>query len=292
MSTLPHEHLSDEDAEKEYQEIQAEIAKEKGQDPDKKDPEEEGEHKEPEDQDEPGEDDDKSKRTEHQPREKSQDVDPDKEPEDGKKDMVPLSKYQDTKKTLEGENATLQSEVERLTLELNQSNTKKAIGDKVKAYAEKHGMSEEAALDLVMLVKGENALDADTKVVIEKSQNLIKKQEAEEKFNQELADFINEFPEAADQKDVLRAKAFEKDNLNRSLFEIYHRFAKPEESAPKKKTGEASRPARSTVQTFDVKTVAERVSKGVAKPFDGLSEAQVDEVFDYMEKHGSRYTNK
>jgi hypothetical protein len=280
--------MSDAEAQKEVEDIQAEIAKERGEDPSQKkeDTNEPGDHEaEKDSKDETKEDDTTS----------TDEEDEVIEPRTALKDdqKVPLSKYQDTKKGLETKLSEKDVEIARLTEELNTSKTSKAIGDKVKAYAEKHSMDESAVLDMVQLIRGENELDTSTKQVIEKSALLIKKQEALDKFQSELNDFITEFPDAAEKAAEIQKLAFAKDNLNKPLYEIYHRFVKTGETVatPGKKTGEVSRGvSRTTVQKFDVTKVVEKINAGTAKPFEGLNDTQIDEVFAHMEKTGSRYS--
>jgi hypothetical protein len=291
-----HEPMTEEEAQKEYEDIQAEIARGKGQPSQKKDPEEkvttEDEPDAGKGADDKGDDDDKSRNPDRREVPPKSD-DPGIEPDDADKgkQTVPLSKYQETKKTLEGEKATLATKVEELTAELNKAKTAGQIGDKVKSFSDKHGIAEEAVLDLVQLVRGESELDPGTKEVIKKAEISLKKQEAEDKFSQELAGFFADTPEAKDYEAEMRAKAFEKGNLDKSLFEIFHRFVKPADGQPKKKTGEANRGAtRQTTTTFDPAKTAEGLEKGTIK-INSLTTEQQDQVFDYMEKTGSRYTN-
>lgn len=292
---MPDINMSDEEAKKEYDDIQAEIAKEKGINPEKKeDPEKEEEKSEPAESEEDAADkaeDRPQQKREPLPEDGDEDIDLEDEPKDNRK--VPLSKYQDTKKALEAEKAGLQSQVEKLTADLNREKTAKGISDKVKTYAEKHGMAEDAVLDLVQLVKGESELDKDTKSVIEKSALALKKAEAEEKFQTELSQFIAENPDAKGHEAELRAKAFEKGNLDKSLFEIFVRNFKTDAPIERKKTGEVSRTvSRTNTTVFNPQKIIEKVESGAAKPFEGLTDTQIDEVFELMEKTGSRYIKR
>lgn len=284
--------MSDEEARLEVEDIKATIAKEKGFDPEKEDPEKKEDAEEPDHQDEDDNaNDDKSKQERQDPADVGEkDVDPESPKTRG--ETVPLSKFQETKKTLEAKAQDLQSQVETLTEQLNRDNTEKSIGDKVKKFAEKTGMDESAVLDLVAMVRGESALDKDTKEVIEKSALALKKAEAQEQFDSEISAFLAEFPDAADHERELRTKALEKGNLDKSLFEVFNRFVKPDITT-KKKTGESGRgSSRSSAPTFDLQKVIEKVSNGTPKPFEGLTKEQEDQVFDYMEKTGSRYNGR
>lgn len=284
--------MTEAEAKAEHDAIQAEIAKEKGYEAEEAAPEKEEEVDEPADdtelEDEPTGKPERKVR-EALPEDEDEGIDPESESKNDRK--IPLSKYQATKKKLETENLEKAAEIERLTTELNKQKTDKTVSEKVKAYAEKTGQSEEDILDLVQLIRGDNALDKETREVIQQSAIALKKQAALDAFQSEVDTFVEEFPEAAGHEADFRKLAFEKENLGKSLYEIYHRQIKSD-PAPKKKTGEVSRGAtRQTGTAFDVDKIIAKAESGASKPFDGLSDAQIDEVFAKMEKTGSRYTN-
>ncbi len=265
--------MSDAEAKAEYDSIQREIAESKGhkvEDPVGDEPKEgEGE---------PG--DDKDPKVDP-PAADPVDVDPkDPEPKD---DRIPLKKFLDTKNTLESEKADLKATVEKLTADLQRATTSKGMSEKIKVFSEKHGMEQAAALDLVQLVLDEVKPTEAT----QKIEHFIKKQETDEKFEHELSALLADSPEALERANEIRALAFEEGNLDKSLYEIYHRFVKPTE---KKKTGESSRVARPVVRTgFDIKSVMDKVAANTPGALNGLTDEQVDQVFAAMEKTGSRY---
>ena len=276
---MTNQQMSEEEAKKEHDDIQAEIARERGEK--REAPKEEEAEEEKRDEGEAGDVTDPEEKD--PPEADSEGVDPKDEPRD---DRVPLKKFQETKKNLEGEKAELQSKVVELTEALKKATTSKGMSDKIKSFSEKHGMEEAAALDLVQLVLDEVKPSEAT----QKIEHFIKKQEIDEKFQSELDAFIAENPEAADRADEIRAKAFEEGNLDKSLFEVFHRFVKPTE---KKKTGESSRNTRTPGKVgFDVNKVIEDAKANKPGALKGLTNEQLDQVFEEMDKTGSRYNNR
>lgn len=276
---MPNVEMSQKEAEEEVRSINEEIAKEKGisPEPPKKD---EGEPAGPE-----APLDENLEEPSIPPERKV--IEPTNRERD---DRIPLSKYQETKKALEEEKASLSAKVEQLTADLVKATTSQAMGDRLKKFSETHGISEDAARDMVQIVLDEVKPKADD-TTTKKVELFIKKQEAEEKFQGELAHLFQEVPEAAEYAAEIRTQAFASGNLERSLYEIFHRFVKTD-TTERKKTGETSRPSRGNQTGFDVKKVIEKINSGAAKPFEGLTSEQTDQVFSYMEKTGSRYTNR
>ncbi len=293
--------MSEADAKKEHDDIQREIAESKGIKVDPKDEvppdEEKGEDEEPGEVKEPKvtpkskEDDDTE---DDDADDEGEDVDPADDSEKPRKKSL-LGKLQHEKhlrQTAEADAAKAKADLAKLTEDLRRTKTADAMKDKVKAYAEKHGMSEEAAMDLVLLTQDVNKPDESTRSVLEKSKALIQKDEASKAFETELSSLIGEIPEAADLREKIQAEAYKPENLTKSLFEIYHRLNRAP-VIPKKKTGEASRgaPGRETnANTFDVKAVAAKVESGQQGALNGLSGEEVDKVFALLEKKGSRYS--
>ena len=270
--------MSDAEAKAEHDDIQAEIAREKGIAVEK--PAEAAEV--PAKGDEPENDEVPADEAEELPEEEKPDVDPAIPP----KDFVPLRKFQDTKKTLEDKVGTLESKVQQLTQDLATATTSKDMQAEIKAFSEKHGMAEDAALDLVQLVLDK----VKPTEALSKVENFIKKQEIDEKFQSEFDSFVAESPEAADRANEIKALAFKEEYASMSLYEIFHRFVKPTE---KKKTGESSRTTRAAVRTgFDPKAVIEKLKANTPGAMDGLTPEQQDQVFETMEKTGSRYNNR
>lgn len=294
-SHTPSVSLSEEEAKKEHDDIQAEIARSKGIKPEGDDDPSEDKGKDVE----PGKSDDEVDPKKEDPTKDEEDLDPedvDPEEEEIPKTRKPslLGKYQNEKKDREAAQARvaeLEQSVAKLTDDLNRTKTADQLKDKVKAYAEKHGMSEEAAMDLVLLAKEGLQPDSETKSILQESKVLIQKNKANQDFESEFSKLIVELPEAEQVRDKIRQAAFKDENLSRSLFEIFHRLQRDTTPA-KKKTGEAPRGAigrDATVKTFDVKAVAEKVKSGQSGSLQGLSGEQQDEVFAYLDKEGSRY---
>lgn len=299
--------MSAEDAQKEHDDIQAEIAKEQGIDPETGKPlakDKAEEHRDPADEDE-----DPTKDPADPPKKPKDDKDPedpeededdpeDEDPEGRKpKQRIPLSKLQDFKKKSRQEKETLisqladkENKIKELEGKLSDSTTSEDRKKQIQAYAEKHGMEVDAVEELLDLVP-KPTLDPQ----IEKSAKLIeiegKKLQAETDFKNELDTLIEEFPEAEDVRDAIRKEAFKKENLSKSLYEIYTRYVKTE-TLPKKKTGEVSRSANRAAApaTTDIGKIIENAEKGLPGALEGLSDDILDKVFEEMGKRGSRYS--
>ena len=290
--------MTDEEAKQEHDDIQAELAKKHGveakpeEKPEDEDVEkEEAVEEEHETKDEP---DEPEKEDEDEPKAKKDKEDKDLvDPEDPKSSRyMPISKYQDLKREDREIIAAKDKKIQELSDELNKAKTVSAIGDKVKTFAEKHGVTEEMAIDLVTLVKGENALDPKTQEILQKTEARFKKEELTEAFENEFADLVKETPEAASLKETLKAKAYEKDNLNRSLYEIFHRQLK---TAPeKKKTAESTRASsgRENGKSLDFNKIAEDIKNNVSGALGKLSGEDQDRFFDWAEQNSSRYQFK
>lgn len=264
--------MTEEEAKKEHDEIQAEIAKSKGQgEPEKKPEEDKGD--EPDVTEDPEEVD---------PADKGEEGVEPKKPETD--DSIPLPKYMQLKNDSAKEKAELETKVSDLTEALKKATTSKGMDEKINKIAETHGMPAEAVRDLAQMILDE-VKPAETNKAVEA---FIRKQEADEKFQAEFAQLVEDVPGATDRLDEIRAKAFEEGNLDKSLFEIYHRLDKP---AGKKKTGESSRPSRvAATAGFDPKKVIEKLNSGASGALEGLTPEQQDQVFALMEKSGSRYS--
>lgn len=290
--------MSDEDAKKELDEINAKIAEEKGLDPktgeplDKKiDPPQEEEPedkkkkeespKEEEDKDEPADD-------------KKLEEEGDEPAKERKSRYIPLSKYQDTKKTLEASNAKKDAEIAELSKKLADIDTAKARDAKVKAYAEKHGKTEEEVRELLEIqdVPAPEAPKKTDAPAVELSA-ADKKAAAESAFKTELDGLIEELPEAKDHADKVRELAFKKGNETKSLYEIFMREIKPELPS-KKKTGESGRGAagRESGKTPDFAKIAADIKANKPGVLEALNGEEQDAFFDWADKNGSRYTRK
>lgn len=273
--------LSEAEAKKEYEDIQAELAAanegEKPKEEEKPIPDEPEENPNPkEEKDEP----------EDQPEEAEKPV----EVKQRRGEMVPLSKYQTVKKESEDALKGKDEVIANLTAELNKSKTQKEMGTVVKQFAEKHGVTEDFVLEMADMLKGQSALDPDTAATLKKSQAFIAKQEAEEAFQSEFQGLVADYPEAAERMQEVRTQAYKDGNLNKSLFEIYTRYVKPADPV-RKKTGETTtRSGRDNAgDKFDLQKTADRVYKQEPGALKGLTDEQTDAVFDHIAKNGSRY---
>ncbi len=289
--------ISEDDAKKEHDSIQEEIAKEHGDDTKLDD----------DNLDDEGDElDDKKKKSED---DLDSDDDEDEDAEDDDSDegaksrkpptregrAVPVAKYQELKRTsrekLNAANDAL-SEKDRKIAELNEklaaTQTTDEMKKKVKDYAEKHGKTEEEVIELLQLLP-KATLDPETKAAERRVQLQAKKAEAEEAYQNELQELLRETPEAKDQAEAIRKAAFKDKNLTKSLYEIFHREIKP--GLTSKKTAETSRPSRrDNAGEPDYKKIMEDLNKNVPGAMDGLTEKQLDTLFDLMDKTGSRYT--
>lgn len=286
--------ITQEEADAEVKSINEEIAREKGINPPEKkaddtpkeeepaeekpteDPKKPEEGKKPEDGDEDDDEGDDS------------DDDEDEDDKGPKKRHVSLRKYTKLTEKLNDKDAT----IAKLTADLNKATTTSGAKEKVRAFAEKHGWSEEQVVEFLDLTKSESALDPDVLETIKESKQLVEKAKAEKAFNSEVAELISEFPEAKDVVDLLKKEAFKKENLERSLYEVFVRFVKPTLAPPPHKGAESTRANRTTTASkdFDPAKIAERVKAGENGLLNGLTGDQQDKVFEFMEKSGSRYS--
>ncbi len=297
--------MTEEEAEKEFKEIQAELNKEHGVEP-------EPEVKKPKDSDE-SEDSDATESEEveddsnSEKDEKKVDEDLDKKEGEEKEEptpelrrpsrTVPARKYQELKRTSREELETKEAKIAELTRELDEAKTTSAMSGKIKDFAEKHSMSEDMVKDLANILGKSAQLDPKTEGILKKTEIALQKQEANEAFENEFEELIQDHPEAASLREDIRKRAYKDDNLKKSLFEIYIRQVKPtiEATPPKKKTGEPSRGSgsnRVATTGFDLAKVAEKVEKQIPGALEGLDGEQQDKVFDYLSKKGSRYSRK
>lgn len=301
------DNMTEDEAQKEVDEINADIARSKGIDPETGEklgaPKDPAEPKEEEEETEPDADPKKPKREAPEKEsdaedEEDEDLDEDEDEDDSPKkrtaDRIPLKKFQQYKAKSREEIAGMKNQIDDLTSKLSEATTKKEIGGEIKAFAEKFDMPEEAVSELILLAakatKGTATLDPDTLKAVKEAQVIGKKQEAEKAFEAEFSDLIKDNPDAEEARAQIRKEAYKDGNLDKSLFEIYHRFVKPE-VVPKKKTGEASRGAnRDGVKTIDFAKIAEDVRNNVPGALANLSGEQQDKLFEWMETNGSRYS--
>lgn len=289
--------MSDEEANQEHDDIQREIAKGKGQTAAVDDKPEPKEEKEEEKEPAPKESEDKPQEEEKPEDSKEGDEKEPEVPTTRTARHIPLSKYQELKKELRDTTAAKDTEITQLKRDLESAKTNKDLGTVVKTFAEKHNVSEDFAKDMLDMAKAAMPKpDESQSQVLKKAELLIKKQEATEAFNNEIAGLIKDVPDAANFKDKIREEAFKEGNLDKSLFEVFHRFVKPKDDAdaepPKKRGAEVTRgpsSVRNGPPAFDPKKVAEDLRNNVPNVLSKLSDKQIDEVFDHMEKNGSRY---
>lgn len=276
--------MSDEEAKAEVESIQAEIAKSRGEDtPEDKKPVDDVVVDEEDKGDENADDDKHPDDKEDAPDEDDKGNEPKKPKTD---DRVPLPKFMQLKKDSENEIAQANAKITELTDALRKATSSKGMEDKIAKFSETSGMPVESVRELAQIILDE-VKPAETNKRIE---DFIKKQEADQKFDNEFAELLEDVPGAADRLDEIKAKAFEEGNLSKSLFEIYHRLEKP---ADKKKTGESSRPSRVAATVgFDVKKVIETLKNDVPGALKDLTPEQQDQVFEHMNKTGSRYISK
>lgn len=288
-------HMSDEEAKKEHEDIQREIAKGKGLTAAIDDPKDDkdGEEKEPVSKEEKAPDAPEPKDSEEGKDEEDDVVVPPTRTDR----RIPLAKYQELKKELRETTEAKDGEIVQLRKDLEAAKSNKEIGSVVKEFAEKHNVSEEFAKDMLDMAKAAMPKsDPSREAVISKAEVFIKKQEANEAFENEFSTLLKDVPDAADLKAKIRLEAFKESNLDKSLFEVFHRFVKPtlnaDDAPPAKRGAEVTRGPSSTRNgppAFDPKRVAEDIKNNVPGAMSKLSDKQVDEVFDYMEKNGSRY---
>jgi hypothetical protein len=283
--------MSDAEAKKEYEEIQAELAGKKGEtiiEPEEIEKEvEKEEEKEPEEKDEDT-DDDKSK----------DQIEEDEESEEldstllTRKPRTLLAKLQETKRIAKEEAEKKDREIADLRTKLETRETAEKMADDIKKYAEKHGKSEEEVMDLVAMMQKGMTKDDKAKPIIEKAEVLLKKEEAKEAFENEFSGLLEEFPETKDVKDAIRKEAYKEKNLDKSLYEIYLRYVKPI-VIPKRKTGESSRGGQDRGNSkgeIDFAKIAENVKNNIPGALKDLTGEQQDKLFDWMQKNGSRYS--
>lgn len=288
--------MTDEEAKKEHEDIQAEIAREKGIKPDAEEEKDEPDDKEPaaekeeQEKDQEEEDEDKDEPADD---DEDEDAEPEKKPEVRERTSrhIPLPKYQELKRTSKEALDAKDAKIAELQEELTKSATTKAVAEDVKAHAEKYGMTEEAVYDLLKIAHKANPVDPAIAETVKKAAVIAKKQEAEDSFKAELAELVKDFPEASEQADKIRQSAFKEGNLSKSLHTIYLREVKPTISV-KKKTGEASRgaPGRDTKSgELDFAKIAADLKANKPGVLDGYSGEDQDKIFDWMNKNGSRY---
>lgn len=286
--------MTDAEAEAERKSIEDELATEKGIDPKTGKPiakepvaqEEEEPVKEPEEKPKEEEDGEPAKEEKSDEEEADEGQKPAKE---RTQRYIPLPKFQELKKSA----AEKDAEIARLKGEIDRSNTEKARDAKIKAYAEKHSMTEEAVRDLFAINEPEKPQEPAKPAVepaVDKTADQ-KKQEAETAYTTELAGLLEEVPEAKGHEDEIRKAAFKKGNETKSLYEIFHREIKPS-IIPKKKTGEQSRGAagRESDKAPDFEKIQSDLASGKTGVLDKLSGEEQDKYFAWIEKKGSRYT--
>lgn len=294
-----NENMSEEDK-KEYEEIQAEIAASKGLKPDGTPLNKEG------DQNEDDKEEVETKTDEDDQKDDKDPEDDDSEEEDKVDDTkvrnpqnrIPLSKLQDFKAKSREEKAALitqlsekDTEIETLKRKLETTTSSEDRKKKVDAYVEKHGGDPEMVQDLLDLIPTP-AIDPSLTESAKLIQVEAKKIEAQKAFDNEFASLLDDTPDAAEFRDQIRKEAYKEENLNKSLYEVFNRFVKPN-AKPKVKGGESSRPNNRVATTDtgnDIDKIIERVEKGESGALNGLSDDVLDKVFDRMEKKGSRYT--
>lgn len=288
--------MTDEEAKKEHDEIQAQIAKEKGE---KDAPVLETEAPPPDKLDEktiePQEDKDVKNKdvpedTEGDEADDSDLVDPEKKTSR----RIPLSKFQDLKKKSKGQIEALEKQVAELSSKLDSKSTEKSISEKVKTLSEQTGISEEALLQIIQVGKESAQIDPKTLETIKSLEIKAQKDDARASHEAEIQAFITEFPEAKDSVTDLRKKSLEDSNLNKTLYEVYHRYVKtPEITVEKKITGERSRGGRDiTPAGINFQKIADDVKNNVPNTLGKLTPEQQDQFFTWAEKTGSRYTRK
>lgn len=291
--------MTDEEAKKEHDEIQAEIAKEKGIKIDE--PAEEEKPDDKEEEEPAAEDKDDETKSEKEEEEIADEVDTDEEDGEEKPDPIRkprtlLAKLQETKRAAREAEEAKDKKIAELQAIVDEGKTAKAMETEIKEYAEKYGMPEEQVRDqFAILTKafGKSA-KPETNPTLEKASVLIQKQEAKEAFDAEFSDLVGEFPETKDLRAKIQAEAYKPENLNKSLYEIYNRHVKPA-VVVKKKTGEGARGGggRSGDSAAggepDFAKIAENVKNNVPGALKDLSGEQQDKLFDWMSKQGSRY---
>lgn len=299
--------LSEEEAKKELDEINADIAKSKGLDPETGKPvekdkvdetiERKEEEKEPKDEDEDKDDDESDE-------DKDDDDADDKTAEEDEDDSTPppvrkprslLAKLQETKRIAREQteaNEAKDKKIAELQAIVDEGKTLKAVETDIKEYAEKYGISEEQVRDQFKIMeKVAPKSKTEANPTLEKAAILIQKQEAKEAFENEFSELLTEFPETKDLKDKIQKEAYKKENLNKSLYEIYQRHVKPTITV-KKKTGETGRSGQGRGDSNvapDFAKIAENVKNNVPGALKDLSGEQQDKLFEWMEKNGSRY---
>lgn len=279
--------MTDEEAKAEHDAIQAELAKEHGHTDEVETelkPGDEG-YVEPEEvkTDEAESDEDEDEEVEEE----------EELPKKGR--SVPISKYQTLKKTSQEKIAealnkaeAAEAEAAKWKAKVDNSASTEEQDKKIAAYADKHGKTVEEVRELFDLIPTPH-VDPEAKAAEARIKLMAKKAEAEEAFETEYAKLVGEVPEAAKARDKIRAAAFKEENLDKSLYEVFHRSIKPETTVIK--TGETSRPARrENAGEPDYKKVMEDIKKNVPDAMKGLSDKQLDTLFDLMDKEGSRYS--
>lgn len=298
MKTVHDEKESEASLKEEFDDIQNEIAAQKGdksnQDgKEKSDDSTDGASDKEADEEDKGtdnasKDSDKDQTSKDDDDDKAQD---DEEEPPHRERGVPPRKFQNLKRILKETTEAKDGEIARLTQELEAAKGSKETDASIKEFADKHSMSEEMVADLIKIAKGKTpTLDSATLESVKKAELFAKKQEAIEAFENEFSDLVKELPDAAAHADLIRKEAYKESNLNRSLYEIFNRFVKPNVSQTRK-TGETTRGPSGVRgnKTFNVEGVAAKIKSGAAGAFDGLTGDQIDAVFEHMDKTGSRF---
>lgn len=290
---------SAEDIEKEHQDIVKEIEgqKNKGSETEVKD------DKDVDNKEEEGADEQKDQKSEKsdegdKDEDKSDKSDEgDESVEDGRKKssrFVPLSKYQDTKTKAQARIDEIVAENTKLKADLEKATTTQQVKTRIKEFAEKFGRSEEETNAMVDILR-DSVVDPSVKVKLDSIEVTTKKQQASQQFEDEFARVLKAFPQAADHKEELREKAYEDDNLKKPLFEIFVDDIQPLIKTPRK-TGESSSKMtgvnRGSSTAFDPNKVAAEVQKGTPGAMKGLTGEQEDQVFNILDKTGSRYNRR
>ncbi len=296
------QNLTEEEAAKELAEINAEIAKKKGLDPetgepikkegeDEPDEKKKGEEAEPKDEDKGDDESDKD--------EDAADADETDEEDEGEVTLTPvrkpkslLAKLQETKRIAREEAEAKDKKIAELQAIVDEGKNLKAADTEIKDYAEKYGMSEEQVRDqFKILEKFIPKQKTEANPILDKAAILIQKQEAKEAFEKEFSELLTDFPETRDLREKIQKEAYKPENLQKTLYEVYQRYVKPSVTI-KKKTGESTRTGGrdgGDAGTPDFAKIAENLKNSVPNALKGLSGEQQDKLFDWMEKQGSRY---
>ena len=299
--------LSQEQAEQEVADINAEIAKSKGLDPATGQP-----LKKSDDEGDNGQDEHQTKDDESDTSDDKKDDEEDKESKDDEKGdddkgpiedksrksprMVPLKKYQELTTKLD----TIESEKDRviadLTEKLNQKQTADQRKQKLEQFAEKMGYTDEQR-DAFMETIGD-LTKPDPAIVksIERVEKLSKRAEAEAAFDAEFDRLLKRFPDAEEHYATLQEKAWNPKNLTTPLIEIYLDEVKQAEKPAGRKTAESSRSGNRSAATqpgvIDFAKVLKDIQANIPNALGKLSPDDQDKFFEWAEKQpGSHFVN-